>query len=482
MTVQFDADGTGRAEFRLGGLETGIHQGCVKIAGEDALAVDDTRWFTVDVQPARKVLLAAPEPAADYALFLSEAIAPHALRLKGTAAFQCETIPLPSLLKKTLAEYAAVCLLDPGPLAEDVWRQLAEYASAGGGVAVFLGRNAQPVDSFNQPAAQRVLPGKLLRESRAEAYLAPEHLEHALLARFRPLESSIPWDVFPVYKHWILGPLADGANVVIPYANRDPALVDRPIARGRAVVLTTPVSDAASQRDPWNMLPTGEEPWPFVMLANEMLHYLAGSSRMNYLAGETALVRMPADQHHTIFSLLPPVGDPIRQAVDERENVILVTGTDEVGHYRLSAGGAAEGTHLGFSVNLPADVSRLQRADADEIKAVFGNTPYRVARSREEIVRDVNFGRVGRELYPTLIVLLVIVLAAEQLLANRFYRPGSQRSVSAAAEFTREREGVRQAASAASRAPSDSAAATEFDTPLSTGETAAPAGDRAVLP
>ena len=139
MTVQFDADGTGRAEFRLGGLETGIHQGYVKIAGEDALAVDDTRWFTVDVQPARKVLLAAPEPAADYALFLSEAIAPHALRLKGTAAFQCETIPLPSLLKKPLAEYAAVCLLDPGPLAEDVWRQLAEYASAGGGVAVFLG-------------------------------------------------------------------------------------------------------------------------------------------------------------------------------------------------------------------------------------------------------------------------------------------------------------------------------------------------------
>ena len=288
--------------------------------------------------------------------------------------------------------------------------------------------------------------------------------------------------MFPVYKHWLLGPLADGANVVIPYANRDPALVDRPIARGRAVVLTTPVSDAASQRDPWNMLPTGEEPWPFVMLANEMLHYLAGSSRMNYLAGETALVRMPADQHHTIFSLLPPVGDPIRQAVDERENVILVTGTDEVGHYRLTRRRRGRGNTPGLQRQPARRRQPAPGADADEIKAVFGDTPYRVARSREEIVRDVNFGRVGRELYPTLIVLLVIVLAAEQLLANWFYRPGSQRSVSAAAEFTREREGVRQAESAASSVQSGAAAATEFEAPLSTGEAAVPAGGRAVLP
>jgi hypothetical protein len=244
---------------------------------------------------------------------------------------------------------------------------------------------------------------------------------------------------------------------VIPYSNTQAALVERPLGRGRVLTMTTPVSDAASQRDPWNMLPTGEEPWPFVMLSNEMMYYLAGSthSKLNYLAGETAIVRLASDQHHSIFSLIPPTGDPVRQAVDERENAIVVTGTDQAGNYRLSAGGAAEGTHLGFSVNLPSDVSQLERVTPDELKAVFGDTPFRVARSRDEIVRDVNFGRVGRELYPPLIVLLVLVLAAEQLLANRFYRPGDKNVRSAAASFVRERDNSRQPAQSSAAAPAE---------------------------
>ena len=36
--------------------------------------------------------------------------------------------------------------------------------------------------------------------------------------------------------------------------------------------MTTPVSEArnATADDRWNLLPTGFEPWPFVMFANEM--------------------------------------------------------------------------------------------------------------------------------------------------------------------------------------------------------------------
>ena len=60
--------------------------------------------------------------------------------------------------------------------------------------------------------------------------------------------------------------------------------------------MTTPISDPASRRDAWNLLPTGDEPWPFVMLANEMMYYLVGSGqqRLNYLAGDTAVVHLGA--------------------------------------------------------------------------------------------------------------------------------------------------------------------------------------------
>ena len=69
-----------RVEFSLLGLSPGMHRGYARIAGEDALVCDDTRWFSVDVRPAWRVLLVAPKSAErqprDYAFFLSQALAP----------------------------------------------------------------------------------------------------------------------------------------------------------------------------------------------------------------------------------------------------------------------------------------------------------------------------------------------------------------------------------------------------------------------
>ena len=45
-----------------------------------------------------------------------------------------------------------------------------------------------------------------------------------------------------------------------------------------------------------------------------------------------------------------------------------------------------------------------------------------MARTRDEIEVRVGLGRLGRELFPALILAVALVLAAEQLLANRFYR------------------------------------------------------------
>ncbi|MEX2111773.1 MAG: BatA domain-containing protein [Pirellulales bacterium] len=419
----------GRTDFRLRGLSPGVHQGFLKLAGEDSLAADDTKWFTVDVRPAWRVLIVAPQDAqgrpGDYALFLSEALAPHAIRIKGEAAFECDVIAEAELAQKPLEAYAAVCLLDPTPLAPAMWQKLQAYAAHGGGVGIFLGRNASPVDTFNEPLAQELLPGKLVRQWRTgEAYLAPEDFQHPLLAKFRPLAGVVPWESFPVFRHWQLDALAEGAAVVLRYSNGQPALIERPVGEGRVLTLTTSISDPANRRDTWNLLPTGEEPWPFVMLANEMLNYLVGSGqeRLNYTAGETAIVALDNDQSHAIYSLTTPRGDQIRTPVDEKQNALVVTSTEAPGNYRIQAGGPEQGVDLGFSVNLPPETSQLQRATSDELKAVFGPTAFRVARGRDEIDRSISAGRVGQELYPYLIVLLVVVLALEQVISNRFYQ------------------------------------------------------------
>jgi hypothetical protein len=57
----------------------------------------------------------------------------------------------------------------------------------------------------------------------------------------------------------------------------------------------------------------------------------------------------------------------------------------------------------------------------ERIASVLGPDRVRIARSREEIEIRVGHGRVGRELFPAVILLLAMVLGAELLLANRFY-------------------------------------------------------------
>ena len=151
-------------EFHFGGLEPGTHQGFVRLVGQDGLAADDTRYFTVVVKPAWRVLVAAPRPPQHYAVFFTQALAPTMARKLGQARFDCEICDLDELAKRPLAGYAAVCLLDPTPLEPLAWQKLANFAAEGHGVAVFLGRNADPLDSFNSPQAQELLPGKLLRQ------------------------------------------------------------------------------------------------------------------------------------------------------------------------------------------------------------------------------------------------------------------------------------------------------------------------------
>jgi hypothetical protein len=396
----------------------------VRIVGEDGLAADDVRYFTVAVKPAWRVLLAAPKPAENYALFLAEALAPDLYRKRGQARFDCDVCDLDELAKRELAPYAALCLLDPAPLEPAAWQKLADYAADGRGVAVFLGRNAVPVDSFNGPQAQELLPGKLLRQALrpdGDLCLAPREFQHPILAPFRGQAGSIPWDAFPVFRYWELDQPAKGVGIVLPYSDGKPAVLERPVGRGRVLTMTTPVSDRPS-RSPWNLLPVGEA-WPFVILANQMATYLVGSGdqQLNYLAGQTAVLPLEAGDQRRSYLLFAPGGETTPYAADLNRRELPITTTDRVGNYRLQAGGA-KGVDLGFSVNYAPDQTRLDRLSDKELAGVFRPLKFHLARTQQQIARDVSAGRVGRELYPPLIVLVALILGLEMFVANRFYK------------------------------------------------------------
>jgi hypothetical protein len=416
-------------DFRLESLPLGVHQGYLQLVGQDGLAADDKRYFTVEVRPAWRILLAAPAPAENYAIYVSHILSPPKTRKRGEARFDCDIVPLEELTKKNLAGYAAVCLLDPTPLEPAVWQTLANYAADGHGVGIFLGRNALPVDGpltkFNNPQALELLPGALLRQVPRQdggLYLSPKDYQHPILAPFRAKSGEVPWANFPVLRYWELDKLHAGVGVVISYNDGRPALLERPIGSGRSLTMTTPISDNPN-RKPWNLLHSIDA-WPTFILTNQIASYLVGSTneQFNYSAGQTAMLQLDPKEERKSFLLTQPSGESSPLVADNDRHRLAVSATDQPGNYRIQAGGKGDAFDRGFSVNLAADQTVLERLGEKELKEIFDPYKFNLAQTKEQIDRSVIKNRVGRELFPPLILLVALFLALELVLSNKFYR------------------------------------------------------------
>lgn len=404
-------------------LQAGVHQGYVRIVGQDALPLDDIRYFAFEIQTAWRILLVAPSGVSTR--YLQEVLAPRELRDAGRASFVCNTIEQANLGALELADYDAIALLDPAPLTPDAWRKLADFCESGGGLAVFLGNKAQPPTGFRDEAAVKVLGGKLTRIARTsgDIFVAPRSYDHPILAGLRPYATSVPWDLFPVFYHWNLDELTETARVVVSYGDGKPAVVENRIGQGSVLVMTTPISDPARPegRQAWNELATGEDAWPCFALVYEIMRNLvkSGQTRLNLLAGETAVLPNDPAEFPERYQLFTPLDQP--QDVLAKDGRVTVRFTEQPGAYRLR--GQKSGPLVrGFAVNLAGGTSDLTRMSRERLDELLGRERFHLSRSKEEINRAVGADRVGSEFYPLLVTLVACLLAMEQVLANRFYR------------------------------------------------------------
>ena len=441
----------GQLDFEITGLDPGIRQGRVVIDGSDDLEADNAWCFTVEVGAAARVLVAAPAPASRTGLFLSQAIAPVALAKAGKAAFEVTVADVSELASLAWDDFRGIILVDPPPLPPATWDLLSQWVATGRGLVVWLGPKAGDAARFNSEASQRVLGGGIVRVWRAaggDNYLAPAALDHPMLAAFRRVGDAVPWQDFPVARHWEFALAPDAvadrgaaaadatAHVVAAYRNGLPAVIEHKIGQGMVVTVTTPVSQAADDSDAWNTLATGFEPWPFVMLANEtLLRAIDTADNLNVVAGRPASLHVARHDVPAAF-VKPPSGDEFPVAVDQARGAITVTATQLPGNYVVRAGGAAGGVVTGFSANLGPSATDFTRLNADGLAAVWGQGQ-RLARTEAELVRDVNLERVGAELFGWIILLVAAIMAADWIVANRFYAPREEIAAGAgpAAEF-----------------------------------------------
>ena len=120
-------------------------------------------------------------------------------------------------------------------------------------------------------------------------------------------------------------------------------------------------------------------------------------------------------------------------------NVMPVIGAQTPGNWTLTpiGGNAANGDEaperLGFSVNASARESELAVMESKDLEALLGKDRFAIAQGPEDLERATSERRIGQELFPWLMVLILALITAESFLANTFYRQANDGSGSGAA-------------------------------------------------
>jgi len=453
---QIKVPANGEAEFFLPTpkLETGtspdegsgiVHQGTIRLTGApDPLSFDDSRYFTFRVQPQLKALVVS-DLAIDGA-FITDAVDPSALPAGSPRTCRVVTMPTSKFLdqdRESLREYACIFLNNVKELSGSAWGQLSAYVhETGGGLVIGLGDRCLP-ESYNNPIVSQLIPASLKEPQGPKTDLTfgkVTDLTHPLFQKYtRELDSRIAH--VPVYRYWSVV-VPEGSRTLLSYSNGAPALLERSFRSaktGRVLLWTTPLARRADVNLPsaWNEFPLPEaDGLPFYVLMNQTVPYLAGTTdeRLNFEAGADDAV-LPIDPTRRFKNYLVNSADgktAERLSPSATTDSLIVVAPQSIGHWTVTSSSsegekAGEKLKLGFSVNAPLSESEYVPLETNDLDALFGKDGYKLANDAESLTRVVETGRVGREIFPWLMFLILILVTLENLLANRFYRESAPR-------------------------------------------------------
>ncbi|HEX4590138.1 MAG TPA: hypothetical protein VH120_09445, partial [Gemmataceae bacterium] len=167
--------------------------------------------------------------------------------------------------------------------------------------------------------------------------------------------------------------------------------------------------------------------WFYFAFVNEAVKYLAGEAEdamLNFPAGPAVTIPLPPDARSATYTIAGPglTGADTQIQRAESAGELRLTQPRQPGQYVVTSGNRKWQTR--FSVNVPVEKwLLLPRLGTDAIEELFGpDSVVQVGQTRR--LKDALEGQFRQpvELFPWLMILLLLALAVENLLANRFYR------------------------------------------------------------
>jgi len=366
QTINIASDNDAALRFTHRFRTAGDHTVAVRAVG-DLLAIDNARWLVVPARDEVRVLCVAGKTGA--AKYVAGALDPDPT---DASPVRPTIVSEGDLAELDLATFDCVFLCNVGQFAAGEVDRLVRYASAGGGVVIFLGDRIQ-VGAYNEQASN-LIPARIGELVSAQRFgVDPLEYHHPIIAPFRGREGAgLLTTPVTSYFRLIVLPNNSGAAIVAALPGADPWIITAPLGLGRTVLVATDGSLSsvdAETGEPWTAWPT----WPsFLPIVREMLAYAVGGQQSVWEQRVGSALaqrdRRPL-RVGQVVDITRPDGTTASTRVENGPDggIWNYDATDLSGIYTVRSAREAEPQH--FAINIDAAESDLSRVDPAELPA-----------------------------------------------------------------------------------------------------------------
>lgn len=436
--VQVPAGADGEADFQLTFRAAGKRQIRASLT-QDALAVDDERYLTVDVRDRIRILLVdgkdGSDPLKSYAYLWQAMLDPDENVLP---TFAVEVVDIVTLLggQCTPKDYDVVVLADIERLNHRAATAISDALRGGSGVLCQFGAKCD-VESFNLhlyaagdgPMPFRLLPpiGGAPGSSTVRSPSITDQ-EHPLLREF---EEDVYREIFQAIPLWRwhgvdADSLREGANVAarVTDADQTPLFVSKPFGEGHAVFLTSPIG-SEYDADRWNRL---DDPLVAFPLLHGVVKWLALPATDPFAVDVGGALSCSVDARPVDAEVerperdgrpRAPIAEVARPLPGGRFSLPAYTATQFAGFYQydltLDRESGREELSLPFAVNVDPAEGELSYPSHSDVQAALGVD--RVLDALPATI-EANDGPDQNEIGPSLLLLTLLLVLGEATLAR----------------------------------------------------------------
>jgi hypothetical protein len=403
-------------------LGPGYHSLEFHLDSRDAWTGNNHRFATFLVREPKKVLVVS-----------DRAVPSDDLLVRGLAAlgYHNEVKRVDEIEKSIPTGFDAIYLYAAGSPSDAIWEKLADFVRGGGSLAIIPGGTEMQAAAYRTDTARRVMPGDwkaiiaLKKDQETGWSWRPESIfRHPILKPFDGWRrnSEMTFVKFPprTASYWEVTPHKDVA-VLVSYADKDrPALLERRLSAGKVIQFTTTLDGRTPAWNNYDQLSSF-----YIPLLGMTTKYLTGDSEPVRCNFQSPVEEASVPIRGLVGRKLRLQGvDPI--AVAETGTRLPIPQAAAPGNYFLQDE-LDKSKPVAFSVNLTTEEVTPARMAKHEIENVFGADAV-VTADRKANLRDLLVGHWNEpvELFPYFMVAILLLLAIENLLANRFYRASAE--------------------------------------------------------